>query len=292
MEILVLGNCQARGLAHALELYLPGSRAEALEINSDPVRLEKGLRIATTKKTELLLVHESVLRVMETHKSVIGALPDTAIVVPTITFSAFHPDTQIAYSGERRCNNGLGGGWNSRIVLWAFQNRLSREDTRRLFRRDVYEALGYFDEWTSSVSALKDAFERTALDFTRWIRRNQRTGIFMHGINHPLALALAALAEQVAEKEYPGRTRVVSGIERYLTDHLANVVWPVYPEIASTLGVRGDYLWRHGNRLVNLEEFIDLTFSLWESADDWRRGNCRFIPPLSESAKCALDLAA
>ena len=291
MDIVVLGNCQVRGLAHAFGLFLPGARTEAVETSSNPTLLAKALQAATDKKLDMLLVHESVRKVVSNHQSLAGILPDFAIVVPTITFSAFHPDTQIAFSRGRQVKNGLGGGWNSRIILWAFRNRLSREKTRRLFRSDVYEALGYFDEWPSSLSNLREAFERTALDFTKWIRRNQRIGVFMHGVNHPLAIGLATVAEQVVEKVYPGQTRAVCGIDRYLTDHLANVVWPVYPEIASILGVKGDYLWRHGDRLADLDSFIDLCFSSWES-EDWRDDACRLEPPLSASAECALaDLA-
>ena len=281
-----------RGLAQALELYLPGSQAEAVPISRDPVQLGKTIKAATAKAIDMFLVHESVVKMIDSHQPAVGALPESAIVVPTIKFSAFQPDTQYAYSGERLIKNGLGGEWNSRIVLWAFKNRLSRADTRRLFRSDVYESLGYFDDWPSSVSALKEAFERTALDFTQWIRRNQRTGIFMHGINHPMALGLATLAEQIVVKKCSGQARVVSGSERYLTDHLANVVWPVYPEIASVLGVKGDYLWRRGTHMVNLEGFIDLTFSHWESAD-WRGDVFRTDPTLSVSENLALtDLAA
>lgn len=280
MLIAVLGNCQVRGLADALELYLPGSRANAYHLTTDPTQLPSALATALARPIDLCFVHDSLLTIVGRDASLAGMLPAGVVMVPTITFSAFQPDIQYLFAGGRVVKNGLNGDWNSRLIAWAFCNGLSRREARALFRHDVFEALGYLDGWAPAVRALRLTFETAGLEFTPWIRKVQRTGVFMHGLNHPVPSAMAAIAAQVARREGAASFRDVPGVEQYLSDHLSHIVWPVYPDIARALGLTGTYLWRDCDRYADLDQFIERTYANWE-ADDFRRGDYHIVPALS-----------
>ena len=281
MKLMMLGNCQAGSLADSLELLIPGSEIGHELLSNDVATLGAELqKYAKSRKTGLIL-HDSVQNIIDFHPQLQGILPEETIVVPTITFAAFHPDIQYGFIDGSVVKNGLDSDWNSRILLWAYMNKLKEREARELFCEEVYRELGYLDEWSSSSALLKLGFEKCGFDFGRWMRSVQRDGVFMYGINHPLPIALSNLAIQIVEREFAEKHQHVDDVHKYVTDYLAHIVWPVYPEIADELGVEGTYRWRVGRKYAQLDEFISLCYESWDSIK-LRKREINLMPAVSE----------
>jgi len=281
VKLMMLGNCQAGGLADLLGLLIPGFEIGHELLSNDVATLEIELRKHAKSRKIGLILHDSVQSIIDLHPQLQGILPEETIVIPTVTFAAFHPDIQYGFIDGSVVKNGLDSDWNSRILLWAYMNKLKEREARELFCEEVYRELGYLDEWASSAALLKLGFEKCGFDFGRWMRSVQRDGVFMYGINHPLPIALSNLAIQIVEREFAGKHQHVDDVHKYVTDHLAHIVWPVYPEIADELGVEGTYRWRVGRKYAQLDEFISLCYEAWDSIKLGKR-EINLMPAVSE----------
>jgi hypothetical protein len=229
---------------------------------------------------DTILLHESVKEVIAVNELLTEFARPENIYIPTISFAAFHPDIQYGFVGGAVVKSGLDRDWNSRIILWAYLNGLSQGATENLFREDVFQALGYFDEWDKSSETLKKSFDSCGFDYGRWIRSVQRTGVFMYGINHPMQIGLSQLAVQIAEKIFPNSHVAIEDLHTFTTDYLSRIVWPVYPEIGDRLGVEGSYHWRVAHKHASLTQFIELCFSAWDKRK-LRKQEAQFIPSMS-----------
>jgi hypothetical protein len=282
---MVLGNCQVGGLAESLRLLIPGVEVKRKMVSNDLVELESKLIKYGKSGNQRLLLHDSVQSMIDDHPQLQGILPDDTITVPTITFAAFHPDIQYAFTSGNVVKSGLNSEWNSRILLWAYMNELNQQEARELFREDVYQELGYMDEWTSSSELLIEGFKKCGLDFGRWMRSMQRYGVFMYGINHPLPVALSNLAVQIIEQNFADKYQHIDDSHEHVADYLAHTVWPVYPEIAEVLGIDGTYTWQVGRlarrKRSQLDEFISLCYKNWD-AIDLRKLSLNLVPAISE----------
>jgi hypothetical protein len=228
----------------------------------------------------VLLLHDSVREIFSVNDSLAKFDRKENIYIPTISFAAFHPDIQYGFIDGAVVKSGLDSDWNSRIMLWAYSKGLSQGETENLFREDVFQSLGYFDEWDKSSETLRKSFEECGFDYGRWIRSVQRTGVFMYGINHPMQIGLSQLAVQIAERVFPNSHVVIEDLHTFTTDYLSHIVWPVYPEIGDHLGVEGSYHWRVARKHASLTEFIELCFSAWDKMK-LRKQKVNFIPVIS-----------
>jgi hypothetical protein len=204
------------------------------------------------------------------------------LTLPSITFSAFQPDTQYIFNENGVVKNGLQGDWNSRITITGYLRGLSPRQTEELFNLGTFRALGYLDDWNESAQFLIDSFQKCGLNGTNWMRRMASHGVFMHGINHPSPIAIFELVKQFVSVHLPPPDHEIAGAEQYLTDHLSHIVWPVYPEIAATLGLEGTYLWREGSQHAGLRTFIESSFQHWDFLN-LRNTQMTFIPSLDDT---------
>ncbi len=280
MQFKILGNCQAGGVADSLELLSNGSAVKWLLVSNDPKVLFGELSEHLNDPGHTVLLHESVREIILVNDALVKFDRPENIYIPTIAFAAFHPDIQYGFANGAVVKSGLDSDWNSRIMLWAYSNGLSQGETANLFREEVFQALGYFDEWDKSAETLKKSFDSCGFDYGRWIRSVQRTGVFMYGINHPMQIGLSQLAVQIAEKVFPNSHVVIEDLHTFTTDYLSHIVWPVYPEIGDHLGVEGSYHWRVVRKHASLTEFIELCFDAWEKIG-LRKKKVNFIPLLS-----------
>ena len=280
MNYKVLGNCQAGGIADSLELLSNGSAVAGVLVSNDPKVLFEELSEHLKNPGDTVLLHESVREIILVNDALIKFDRPDNICIPTIAFSAFHPDIQYGFATGAVVKSGLDSDWNSRIMLWAYSNGLSRGETENLFCEDVFQALGYFDEWDKSSETLRKSFEECGFDYGRWMRSVQRTGVFMYGINHPMQIGLSQLAVQIAEKVFPNSHIVIEDLHTFTTDYLSHIVWPVYPEIGDHLGVEGSYHWRVARKHASLTEFIELCFSAWDKIE-LRKQKVNFIPAMT-----------
>lgn len=276
----MLGNCQVGGIADSLELISGGSTVAGVLVSHDPKVLLGELSEQLKHPEDTVLLHESVKEIIAVNDSLsVFARPEN-VYIPSISFAAFHPDIQYAFVNGVVIKSGLESDWNSRIMLWAYSQGLSQKETENLFREEVFQALGYFDEWDRSSESLRKSFDACGFDYGRWIRSVQRTGVFMYGINHPMQIGLSQLAVQIAEKVFPNSHVVIEDLHTFTTDYLSHIVWPVYPEIGDHLGVEGSYHWRVARKHASLTEFIELCFSAWDKIE-LRKQKVNFIPSMT-----------
>ncbi len=280
MNTVILGNCQVGGIADALELLSNGSAVEGVLVSNDPATLLGELSEQFKNQENIILMHESVRQIIAVNELLSEFSRPGNIYIPTISFAAFHPDIQYAFVEGLVVKSGLDSDWNSRLMLWAYLNRLSEKNTEKLFREDAFEALGYFEEWDNSTNTLRKSFDECGFDYGRWIRSVQRTGVFMYGINHPMQIGLSQLAIQIAEKVFPNSHVEIEDLHTFTTDYLSHIVWPVYPEIGDHLGVEGSYHWRVARKHASLTEFIELCFSAWDKIE-LRKQKVNLIPSMT-----------
>ncbi|HVB06411.1 MAG TPA: WcbI family polysaccharide biosynthesis putative acetyltransferase [Acidimicrobiales bacterium] len=264
-SIFIVGNCQVRPLADALRMLFPGDLV--IEIASWDFDEEY-----TAKATAYLRSLDVQIRMplvdSPLSQEMIGEAPGQQLVeIPSFTFSAFHPDMVYALAADGDLFRGE-ADYHSAIGLWAWKQGASAEQASQLFRDDLLVALGYDEYWDVSVDAARETFEASDLDFAPFWANVHRSGVFMHTINHPNLLGVAAFAKSIAARigastdvwDYP--------LTRYLTDYCPSAVWPVFPLVGRRLGVPGAWHWRLQERqYLSVAEYLEAAYGAYAGVD-------------------------
>jgi hypothetical protein len=133
------------------------------------------------------------------------------------------------------------------------------EAALRLFNREVFEAVGYFDVWNGATQALLQDGQRFSLDFREDLLRWSRRGCFMYTSIHPKPFVFFDFARQLMQKA--GVPLKAVNFDDYAVDDLVRgAVYPVYPEIAEFYGIQGSYVFKgaHFSFGTGLGEFWNL----------------------------------
>jgi hypothetical protein len=256
---LVISNCQTLGLANCLALLCPHADVDMCDI----WLFQDG---ADTWRTKILEYDQLIINPEIQGLGLVDfSTLSNVIWVPALSFRAFHPDLQNVFHAGQSVKTPM-DDYHSVIVFAAYKLGLDEKDTAALFRRDVYEDLGFFSIWDDEKQCLLTSFAKYGLDvrpeFVNWMRQ----GPFMHSMNHPKIHALYDLAVKVACK-IPGA--VIVRTDFAPQDNLvAASVYPVYPEIADRYGVgRGSKVFKvaYSYKVISLEEFISGSFSAYRS---------------------------
>lgn len=269
-QIIVTGNCQTGGVAAALSLMLPNDRIiPHAVINGSNAAANSQLR-ADLRSAEAWVTSAS----QEDQRALAGGLDVKIIRMPSIVFSAYHPD--MTYVRQREApssflKSAYGLPYSSAIGYWAYARGLSAEAAARLFTKAVFETLGYFDRWNADVKSLRRAFENAGLDFAAFFLHVRSPAPFMHTPNHPNISVLVQMAREIALQLGANRRAVDAAVERALPDGLATggSILPVYPEVAEALATRGSYIWKigEGKYVTNLEEYLRMSFAAYKAVD-------------------------
>lgn len=273
-RIAVVGNCQARGVAAAVEVLVPQARVTLMplgRLRRDHASIEALMRTyAGFDHVFTQAVPPSFLPAGDyTRLDTLGA---RRVLYPTIVFPAFHPDMiyvgAVGNLAEAHLVPSPMGHYHSAIALFAYLRGLDEARTARLFREDVMEALGYLDGWASATGDLLRTAGEVGFDLGPALRRWTRRGPFMHVFNHPRLPVLADLARGLVARAGLGEPEVA--VEDYLADDLArDVVWPVYPAVAERYGVTGSTIFKAKPRgsappvIHDLPGFIAASFAVY-----------------------------
>jgi hypothetical protein len=244
-RIFVIGVCQAGSIAKAMRFLLPDAQVDFASAFTAAKRFPKvSDLLAHAERYDA--VFTSLYLPIKGGGAIeaLRARPNVR-VIPTIVFSAYHPDS--VYVGVQDPSTLRGfvcgpmGASHSAVTLFSYLAGHSQEQALRLFSAPVFERLGYFDFWNESVSGLVGLGEAAGypLDthLTRWARR----GCFMHSINHPKLHVVADLARGLLTRA--GIPYEACDLDAFLPDDLGGQgSWPVYPEIAEHYGVPGSAL--------------------------------------------------
>lgn len=264
--VLVLGNCQAPGVASVLAASCGVSEAVPLtSLNLSP-EAQRAQLLAQAPRAEVWFVNPANTLAREVFAE--AARPGAKLVtVPALHFNAFHPD--VCYAHHKGTQQLTQQHYNSAVVAWAYGNGLDEARTAELFRADTWQALGYLDQWGKAVQGLRDTFRRSDLgdDFDAFMQRAQRMGCFMHTPNHPHLALVTMLARAAARR---------AGLEVFdepapgeLVDGLAGTIWPVYPDIAASLALAtGSWTWKFVTRnevVAGVPAFVRHAFAAYRA---------------------------
>jgi hypothetical protein len=155
---------------------------------------------------------------------------------------------------------------------------LGAADTEMLFCEEVYRELGFFDLYKIEKRRLLAQFAMHEIDLNEEFARWERQGDFVYVCHHPKPVVMI----DILRRSLLGRYLDVAGfhasaeIATTQVDHFAGTeVWPIYPELAVSLGFQGSLTWVRPAKLhvqkLSLREVIDATFmALDNMSKDWR----------------------
>ncbi|MCZ3379306.1 MULTISPECIES: WcbI family polysaccharide biosynthesis putative acetyltransferase [Rhizobium] len=250
---LLVSNCQTFGLANSLKLLGPRFHIDAVDIWA--FRKNIGKYKEKLSQYFRVIIHPQ-FRDMDFD---FGSAQNLDFI-PSINFDAYHPDICYAFSDGPL--EGPMGSYHSMIVLASYEAGLSVEATRKLFRRDIFEACGFFTRWEQERTQLFRHFSEHGLDISSSFVQWSRGEPFMYSVNHPKIRCIYDIARIFLRRLGVDTT---DG-EVLPADNLLNgPCYPVYPEIAETFGAGGSYLFKLPNeyRLISLEQFIEFSFAIY-----------------------------
>lgn len=287
MRIAVIGNCQAVHTSRAMNALSTEiaprafSHAELrLHFNSGPEFIGELKNFDVVMSQPFAAGHldnidSNVLR---------NEIPNL-IMFPVIEFTAFHPDCiyviRECTDGSRPAIQSALGDYSSALTVLGYRAGLSVDETQRLFSEPVYRLLGYTDFWPQSEEALLRGGRELNFPLDKLYRRWLRRGCFMLSINHPRMFATGDIALELLRRA--GAPAEYAPVEEYLIDEaMLGPIWPVYPEIGSSLSVPGSYLFKGWSinipdgqsPFMRLKEFIARSYRLYaeQLQDPWLCG--------------------
>lgn len=243
LKIGVIGNCQAQVVAECMA-----------QMSGIGVR-----RIPLTQADKFDLVFAQ--------KPFLPKTKGKVVYYPRITFPAHSPDAILITSRNKPLQSPL-RDLNSAIVAKAWLEGLTVKQTENLFNEYTFDQLGFFEMTAGSIAKLLQEGDDVGIPLHEVLENAQAQGNFMHTFNHPHGSFLAKVCELALQKagvKYQSLKNPPDLLSRH-------AIWPLYPEIAERLGMKGEYKFkmddRDGGDILDLHDFIDYSFALYEKWGD------------------------
>lgn len=275
MRALVISNCQAGPLAHALALHCRGVSVDALQVHTlndnnrhlvqDALKTDYDFVVATPLSDAYGEISSN--RISDHFRAVCK--------IPVIYFAGLHPDlTYIGGLGKRL--QGPLGDYHSKIVVASYFLGVDQSVVVSAFSDNVFGALGYYSVFDQSLRALQEREKDVDVPVSDIVISKVRDGLPMYSVNHPSSLVIGPFAARLADylaksagvelTKWPAGYGVQDGLAR-------SAVFPVYPPIASRFSCpAGSFEFKpitQGNAPVsplNLQEFISAEFHAIKSS--------------------------
>lgn len=256
---LLLSNCQAIGLANCLTLLNTDLQVDAY----DPVAYSREAKAIAGR----LDAYDRIIVAPAIEKTLDLALGESDRVwrLPTFNFTGFHPD---------HCNLIVDGSWTggplsgnfSALCYAAYAHGLKPGKALELFCDEVYRQAGYLGQWPLLRAGFIERFSNYGFDISRiFVEWSRSAGGFAYVPSHPKIECLDGMARLLLERAGLPAERC-----NFLPhDNLANgVVFPVYPGIASSLGVDGNFHFKPARqyRHIGLEQFVTESYAFFEQS--------------------------
>ena len=271
-KILLLGNCQARGLARLMRAMIGDAETTAIELLPAAVKRIESRDPELVKlitESDLIFVHHDGVTPQILEKSYSAHFSKVRLI-PKISFAAFHPDMDYVEDSHGCHILGPLGAYHSSIAFFCWKHKLTKTETLKLFCEKTYKTLGYFDYWALAKKVLLTEGEFTGISLERLVQKWEQRGSWMYSLNHPKLFALVDIAKALLERE---GIEILPGVEEFVDDEMSTEnVWPIYPEIAKKLGLDGHYLFKRATPsvlrdmpvpMMTLEQFIDESFKAY-----------------------------
>lgn len=275
-RIAVIGNCQARGVAEAVRILVPGARVRLIPMSALGRRTQ-GLDAFAATLDDCDHVFSQPFPAgffSEGGSETLRERLPRMRLFPSIVFTAFHPDAvyvgDLASVARVKLVPSPLGTYHSAITLFGYLRGLSQARIAGLFREDVFSRLGYLDAWDIAAADLIASSRAIGFDLSGDLLRWSRGGLFMHNINHPRLSVLGDIAGRLL-REAGLRPRPVA-VEAYAPDALLDdAIWPVYPPVATLYGVPGSTVFKRRQRrdappeTLNLEAFVAESLAIYRA---------------------------
>ncbi|HUB65016.1 MAG TPA: WcbI family polysaccharide biosynthesis putative acetyltransferase [Methylocella sp.] len=254
MKIAILFNCQHLGLGNAMRALRPDLIVQSYELHSFHSAEGQQKLLAQLEGFDVIIAPGLGADWGSVSTESLRSKSFKFHTLLGIGFAGYHPDTVYVETPAGHLQAAT-GPYHSRIAIAAFLAGLSVEETADLFNKLVYSRLGYLDAFQQARLFLINQFKTIGIDLTRYIDAWAAEGCFMHSLNHPkmrVLCDLAVMACELAGIEVPDdRTHL-----EMLPDHLSqHVQMPVYPEIASHLGIKGHRMFKTTQDCRNYQFF-------------------------------------
>ncbi|MBS0368544.1 MAG: hypothetical protein JSS57_05000 [Proteobacteria bacterium] len=259
--VAVSSNCQTGGLVACLKDLFPHDQVTAL-----PLPWPFDAETHAERFAQQLDGHDFWVTIVpaDACTRTVERIPrfrPKVLRIPAIGFSAFHPD--LCYAQDKTSGALTAHHYNSAIAAWSYRNGLSPDDAARLFDHQVYADLGYLDQWAAGRGLMQQMFQAAGLEaaFEGFFRTIQRSGCFMHSINHPTIFVLEQLSKIVAGQMGARPEQLARPLT--VRDGLTDTVWPLYPEVADALSLPGgNLMWKAGatHYLEGALEYVRFSF--------------------------------
>jgi hypothetical protein len=275
-KAIVISNCQCLPLACALtvmstdtvfdfwsvHLPAPDARARTIAEFVAKTRQDYDLIVSIPLSNDYLDLSSARLR--ETFDGI------PVVTISNIYFAGLHPDLcYIAGPGDRIVQGPL-GDYHSRLALYAFLKGMSETEAASLFRNDVYERLGFYNVYATSLNELIRRDAGIDVPVTALLPGILRRFLAFYSVNHPTSAVFVHYARQIVDYLAGKGLGHASGLPlspMFNEGSLAHsAIFPIYPEIARRHGIPmfGSYTFKPpGDRRnpLQLERFLQREYA-------------------------------
>lgn len=287
LKVAVFGNCQAASIGHLLQALTGDCAASTYE--TTPGFLQK-LRtgefdLAGAVASADLVWVQMVGEVTQAIKSRLPRHAKKVRQLPPLNYSGFHPDCIYIARASGGYLQGPMGEYQSSLAYWSWREGLDIEQALSLFRDEVFDHLGFHDYHLAAERTLAAHGRASGLPMGELIDRWRAQGCFMHTVNHPKIHALGDVVAAALRRE---GIEPIAGAAQCVEDRLARwPVWPVYPAIARSSGLTGDYAFKLDRGFcpddkpiltMTLESFVKASFAKFSSAGELRSDRASSAP--------------
>lgn len=265
LSIAIVGNCQSGALFRCAQAMLPEAQVSAVTLERVATEADAEAGVETALKADIVLSQDVRLpRFGRLRTEVLQALRPQLVLYPKIIFTGFHPDAIYVFENNRAVASPA-GTYHSQILIGAHLAGLPLDKATGLFRGEVYERLGYFEEFRKAQIYTVKAGEALGLDLHPKRQRWMADDAFMYTTNHPKPRVMASIGRQVFER-LELKPREVDP-DSFIDTLGRGVRLPVYPEIGERLGVNEPFVFtnaiRDGRTTLTLEEFAAASYEAY-----------------------------
>jgi hypothetical protein len=265
LSITIIGNCQSAALVRCAQAMLPEAQVSGVSLERIASEAQAEAAAQRALEADLVLTQDVRLpRFGRLRTETLRELRPQLTVYPKVIFTGFHPDAIYVFEGGKALASPA-GTYHSQILVAAYLAGLPLERSLGLFRGEVYERLGYFEEFRKAQVYLVKSGAALNFDLHPKRQRWRADDAFMYTINHPKPRVMASIGRQAFEQAGLAPADVDPDA---IVDSLGRGVrLPVYPEIGERLGVQEPFRFtnaiRDGRATLSLEEFAAASYELY-----------------------------
>jgi hypothetical protein len=263
-RVLVIGNCQALGLALCLRRACPTAQVVGEQWAAHQDEAAAGRLLEALDGYDLVLSQPFGRAGGALSSERLAERGRRLLPIPRILFGGFHPDL-VAQPNATAPPGTIFRGWYSALIAAAFRLGAPPERAAELFNAYVYGVLGYFDAFAAAEQLQLAEGRRLGFDLEPLLPQWKASGVFVHVPSHPTTGVLQSMARAVCARE---GLAVRPDAPAPHDVQAERMVWPVYPEIARRLGVEGSLRFTpHApNTPIGLKETIAHFYGLYARA--------------------------